>query len=228
MKTIAIIPSGGIGKRINSSLPKQYISVNGKELISYTLNVFQQCNLVNEIVVAAQPDYFDLLENIKQRDKILKLTNVVKGGLERQTSVYNAMKSLDAGDEDLIIVHDAARPLLPPDILTNAIKSAEKFDNIVVALKAKDTLVKGDSTIEEYIERDDIYYVQTPQIFRYKILIDAMIKAENENFLGTDESMLVKRASYKINIIEGSSLNFKITTNSDLDLFRLIVNIGTY
>ncbi|MCK5456698.1 MAG: 2-C-methyl-D-erythritol 4-phosphate cytidylyltransferase, partial [Melioribacteraceae bacterium] len=77
MKTIAIIPSGGIGKRINSSLPKQYISVNGKELISYTLNVFQQCNLVNEIVVAAQPDYFELLENIKQRDKILKLTNVV-------------------------------------------------------------------------------------------------------------------------------------------------------
>ena len=138
------------------------------------------------------------------------------------------MKSLDAEDEDLIIVHDAARPLLPLNLLTNAIKSAKKFDNIVVALKAKDTLVKGDSTIEEYIERDDIYYVQTPQIFRYKILIDAMIKAENENFLGTDESMLVKRASYKINIIEGSSLNFKITTNSDLDLFRLIVNIGTY
>ncbi len=228
MKTYAIIPSGGVGKRIKSSLPKQYIQVNGKELIAYTLEIFQNCEEVDEIIIPAQKNYFDLLNSIKTKYGISKLTKIVEGGTERQHSVFNALQSISAMENDLIIVHDAARPLLSNKILLNAIETAKEFDSAIVAIKAKDTLIKGNEFIEDYIDRNEVYYVQTPQIFKFKILSESMISALNRNFVGSDESILVHKISNKkIKIVEGSSLNFKVTTNSDLDLFRLIVNIET-
>ncbi|MFH1198221.1 MAG: 2-C-methyl-D-erythritol 4-phosphate cytidylyltransferase [bacterium] len=223
MKTYAIIPSGGEGKRISGSLPKQYRQFDGKEMIAYTLETFQKCDEVDEIVIAARDDYFELISKLKEKYKITKLSRVVSGGKERQDSVYNAFNSIKWGIGDLIAVHDAARPLLPNDILTSAIISAKKYDNIVVAYKAKDTLVKADDFIESYLSRDEIYFVQTPQIFRAEILKEAFEKAIADNFYGTDESMLVKRASYDVRIVEGSAFNFKVTTDSDLELFQKLI-----
>jgi len=228
MKTYAIIPSGGIGKRIDSSLPKQYIQINGKELIAYTLEIFQKCNQIDEIIIPAQRDYFELLNSIKSKYGIDKLTNIVEGGNERQNSVFNALQSISAEDDDLIIVHDAARPLLPHQVLLDAIENAKEFGSIIVAIRAKDTLVKGNIFVEDYIDRNEVFYVQTPQIFKYKILYESMILASKGNFVGSDESILVHKASNKIKIVEGSIINFKVTTESDLDLFRLIVNIETF
>jgi len=96
MTTYAIIPSGGVGKRINSSLPKQYVKINGKELIAYTLEIFQKCKLIDKIIIAAQPDYIPLLEELKIKYKITKLFKIVEGGKERQDSVFNALKIIDA------------------------------------------------------------------------------------------------------------------------------------
>jgi len=225
MKTYAIIPSGGIGKRLNSSLPKQYVKINGKELIAYTIEIFQSCDLIDEIIIAAQKDFFPLLEEIKRKYNFTKLTNFVEGGKERQDSVYNALLSIDGNDGDTILVHDAARPLLPKEILTQALNSSKKFDNIIVAMKASDTLVKASEFVEKYLNRDEIYHVQTPQISKFKILLNAMKSAKNKYFLGTDESILLFRTSNKIKIIDGSSLNFKVTTQSDLDLFKIISDI---
>jgi len=228
MKTYAIIPSGGIGQRIDSSLPKQYIQINGKELIAYTLEIFQKCDQIDEIIIPAQREYFELLNSIKSKYGIDKLTNIVEGGDERQNSVFNALQSISAEDGDLIIVHDAARPLLPQKVLFDAIENAKKFGSIIVAIRAKDTLVKGNIFVEDYIDRNEVFYVQTPQIFNYKILYESMILASKSNFIGSDESILVHNASNKIKIVEGSTINFKVTTESDLDLFRLIVNIETF
>lgn len=220
MKIYSIIPSGGIGKRINTPLPKQYIKFHDKELIAYTLEVFQQSNLVDEIIVASQKEYFDLIEEIKKRFGFSKLTNIVEGGKERQDSVFNAIKSIHADKDDIILVHDAARPMLSPSILEESINTAKEFGAAVVAIKAKDTLFKGNDLITDYVDRNKFYYAQTPQVFKYKILFDAMQKAETENFIGTDESMLVYRAGFDIKIVEGSSLNFKVTTEEDLKLFE--------
>lgn len=225
MKIYAIIPSGGVGKRINSSLPKQYIKVNGKELIAYTLEIFQKCEEIDEIIIPAQKDFFELLFDIKEKYGLTKLTRILEGGSERQHSVYNALQDIHANDEDLVLVHDAARPLLPQQVLKNAIESAKTFDNAIVAIKAKDTIIKGDEFVEDYLNRNEICYVQTPQIFKYKTLQNAMISSNKENFIGCDESILVHRASNSIRIVEGSSFNFKITTDSDLDLFRIITHI---
>ena len=225
MKTYAIIPSGGVGKRLESTLPKQYVKINGKELIAYTLEIFQKCNQIDEIIISAQPDYFSLIENIKSTYNISKLSKIVKGGNERQDSVFNALNAINANDNDLIAVHDAARPLLPIKILVSAIETAKKFDNVIVAIKATDTLISGGEFIDNYLDRSSTFHVQTPQISRYNILLNALRKAYNKNFIGTDESIVLYNTSNKIKIVEGSSLNFKVTTQSDLDLFKIISDI---
>jgi 2-C-methyl-D-erythritol 4-phosphate cytidylyltransferase len=222
MKIYTIIPSGGLGKRMNNPLPKQYIKFNSKELIAYTLSVFQNCKSIDEIIVSAQKDYFNLIEEIKEKNSFTKLTGIIEGGSERQYSVFNALKSIQAQDDDLIIVHDAVRPLLPPDVLNRAIETAMEHGSAVVAIKAKDTLIKGDHFVRSYIDRNEVYYVQTPQIFKYSILYNAMESAESNNIVGTDESMLVNSSMNKVKIVDGSSLNFKITSQDDIKLFELI------
>ncbi len=223
MKTVAIIPSGGIGSRILSSIPKQYVKVLGKELIAYTLQVFQKCNLVDEIIIPAQPSYFNLLKSIKKEFNLTKITKIIEGGKERQDSVYCGLKQLDLENDDLVIVHDAARPLLTQTLLENSIIAAKKYDSIVVAKKANDTLIKGSTNVDEYLDRTNIYYAQTPQIFRCKILLEAFELAIRNNFYGTDESMLVKNANFDVRIVEGETINFKVTTQSDLELLELIL-----
>jgi 2-C-methyl-D-erythritol 4-phosphate cytidylyltransferase len=220
VKVYAVIPAGGKGKRGGTETPKQYLKFRGKELIAYTLEVFQKNNLVDEIIISAEQDYFSLLEEIKKKFNLTKVSKIVEGGEERQDSVYNALKSINANDNDLIAVHDAARPLLPDNILTKAINTAKEKGNALVCLKARDTLLKGDQIVKEYVDRSEIYYVQTPQIFKYKDLMKAMKKAYEKNFIGTDESMLVKELGIDINIVEGSMINFKVTTATDIEMFE--------
>ena len=223
MKAIAIIPAGGKGIRSGFSAPKQYLKIKGKELIVYTLEVFQKNKSINEIVIAADKNYFHLLEKLKKKYKLTKIKKIVEGGRERQDSVFNALNSITTGKKDLIVVHDAARPLLTGKILTNAIITAKKKGNALVCIKAKDTLIKGRETVGSYLSRDEIYFVQTPQIFRYSELKNAMEKAFKENFLGTDESMLVSRLGKKIHLAEGSTINFKVTTGEDIVILKRIL-----
>ena len=153
------------------------------------------------------------------------ISKIVEGGKERQDSVYNALKSIKADDDDLIAVHDAARPLLPDKVLTTAINTAKEKGNALVCLKSRDTLLKGDDIVNEYVDRSEMYYVQTPQIFNYKDLMNAMKNAYKKNFIGTDESMLIKELGIDINIVEGSMLNFKVTTATDIEMFEKLTSV---
>ena len=224
MKTFAIIPAGGKGKRGGTETPKQYLKFQGKELIVYTLEVFQKNDLVDEIIIATETPYFSILNKIKKDYNLTKISQVIEGGEERQDSVYNALKSIKSNDDDLIAVHDAARPLLPDNILIKAINTAKEKGSALVCLKARDTLLKGDKIVKEYIDRSEIYYVQTPQIFKYGDLMNAMKKAYEKNFIGTDESMLIKELGIDINIVEGSMLNFKVTTATDIEMFEKLTS----
>lgn len=223
MKTFAVIPAGGKGIRSGFSAPKQYLKFNGKELIIYTLEVFQKNKSIDEIIIAVEKSYFPLIKKIKEKYNLTKIKRIVEGGKERQDSVRNALLAIDTGKDDLIIVHDAARPLLTSKVLNNAIRIAEKKGNALVCIKAKDTLIRAKDTVDSYLDRKEIFNVQTPQIFRYKDLMKAFEKAYKEKFYGTDESMLVKRLGKKIHIAEGSVLNFKITTKSDVQIFKKLI-----
>lgn len=225
MRTIAVIPAGGQGKRFGDSVPKQYQKIHGKELIAYTLDIFQKCSLIDEIAVAAQPEYFEMLEEIAEKYQFDKLRHIVNGGKERQDSVFNAISSINAGSEDLVAVHDAARPLLSQEILTEAIKQANEFQSVLVCINARDTLLKGNDFVNSFLDRNEVYYAQTPQIFRYDILRKSLEEAYKTHFYGTDESMLVTRAGYKVKIVEGSVLNFKITTRPDFELFEKLCRV---
>ena len=220
MTTIAIIPAGGKGLRSGSATPKQYLKVHGREVIVYTLQTFQKNKLIDRIIISAEPDYINHLIKLVKKYKLNKVDLIVEGGITRQDSVYNAVLSSGANAKDLLVVHDAARALLPEAVLSNAILTAKKKGNALVCIKAKDTLIKGKSAVTEYLNRDEFYYVQTPQIFKYRDLQSALGKAHSEQFFGTDESMLVKRTGKKVNIVEGSVFNFKITTKEDVELFK--------
>lgn len=229
MKVIAIIPAGGKGLRAGSAdkksiaTPKQYLKINNKELIAYTLEKFQHNKSINRIIIAAEPNYFDLLIGIVKKYKLTKVNLIVEGGETRQHSVFNALLSSDADKNDLIVVHDAARPLIPASVLSAAIETAKEKGNALVCIKARDTLIKAKKYVEEYLNRDEVYYVQTPQIFKYRDLLSAMNRAFKENFIGTDESILVKKLGKKINIVEGSVFNFKVTTKEDIEMFEKLV-----
>lgn len=220
MTIIAIIPAGGRGLRSGLATPKQYLKVNGKPILAYTLEIFQKNKLIENIIISAAPEYFKLIIRLIKKYKFNKATLIVEGGKTRQDSVYNAVLSADADPNDLLVVHDAARASLPDAVLTNAIVAAKKKGNALVCLKAKDTLIRGNKTVNEYLNREEVYNVQTPQIFKYKDLYKALIQAEKEKFIGTDESMLIKRTGKKVNIVEGSIFNFKITTKEDVEFFK--------
>lgn len=224
MKVVAIIPAGGKGTRSGNATPKQYLKFNGKELIVYPLQTFQKCKLINEIIIAADPQYFSNLNKIFKKYKLSKVSKIVKGGKERQNSVFNALNSISLDEKDLVVVHDAARALLPLQTLNDAIKTAKEKGNVLVCVSAKDTLVKGKNKIESYVDRKNVYYVQTPQIFTFGTLKKAMLKAKKDKFLGTDESMLVNKIGEKVNIVEGSAYNFKVTTKEDIGMIKKLIN----
>ena len=225
MKTIAIIPAGGKGIRSGTTTPKQYLKFNNKELIVYTLEIFQRHEAINEIIVSAEEKYFNLLNSLKKKYNLTKVSGIVEGGKTRQDSVYNALKSISGiSGDSIIVVHDAARPLLPQSVLVNAINTAKEKGNALVCIKARDTLTKGDRVVESYVDREEFYYVQTPQIFQYSVLIEAMKNAYENDFVGTDESVLVRRLGEKVNIVEGSVYNFKVTTAEDMEMFERLTS----
>lgn len=226
MSAAAIIPAGGKGTRTELEIPKQFHQVNNKELIVYTLEVFQKSPNIDEIIIAAIPDWIEKLNELSDKYALTKVSKIVEGGITRQDSVYNALASKQFVDDDIIIVHDAARPLLTQEILERTIETAKTDGTAVTAIKAKDSLFNGDDNVKAYLERENVYYAQTPQVFRYKILIEAFKKAQNDKFIGTDEAMLVLRNGKEVKIVKGSAINFKVTDREDLEMFESIVYRG--
>ncbi|MBZ0177685.1 MAG: 2-C-methyl-D-erythritol 4-phosphate cytidylyltransferase [Melioribacteraceae bacterium] len=223
MKTAAIIPAGGKGTRTDLEIPKQFYKVNGKELIVYTLEVFQRSLNIDEIIIAAIPNWIEKLYELSEKYSLTKVSKIIEGGITRQHSVYNALASRQFSDDDIIAVHDAARPLLSQSVLNRVIETAKIGGTAVTAINARDSLFKGDSSVKSYLDRENVFYAQTPQVFRFDILKDAFRKAKLDNFIGTDESMLVLRNGTAVKIVEGSTRNFKVTDREDLEIFESIV-----
>lgn len=220
MKTIAIIPSAGVGKRFQSHLPKQFLKINGIEILVHTLLKFQRAKNVDEIVISSHKNFVDKTKRLCQKYRITKVKNIVIGGKERQDSVYEALKSLNAESNDLICVHDAVRPLISSKEIDELIEFARKKKSVIAAKKAIDTIKTGKSFVEETLERDKIWIVQTPQIFNYKILKKAFEKAYSEKFYGTDEASLVERLGMKVYFYQIKSENRKITLKEDFTFAR--------
>lgn len=227
IKTTVIIPAAGQGKRMGSDGKKQYLNLKGKPILVHTLEVFDKCTKINNIIlVVGKGEVEYCKEEIVKKYKINKISNIVEGGKERQDSVYEGLKKIP-DETDIVLVHDAARPFVKEVDIHNIITQTVKNKACVLGVKAKDTIkiVNKNNKIVDTPNRDLLWLVQTPQVFSKDIIMSAYNKAMVESFKATDDSMIVERYSdVQVKMVEGSYSNIKITTQDDLIIGERFLN----
>lgn len=230
MKTIAIIPAGGAGKRMGAGTPKQYLSLAGIPILVHTLRVFQCSTLIDEILlVAPEADIPDVRRDLVQRYRISKVRFVLHGGRERQDSVRNALMHLRDEDEE-IVIHDGVRPFVTLDLIERAVAGAKEFGAVTVGVPIRDTVkaVDADGGVVKTVSRDGLWLTQTPQAFRREVILAAYARAEADRFYGTDDASLVERTGISVRMIPGDGDNIKVTMPEDLVRGELILGrMGT-
>lgn len=233
MKNIGIILAGGKGARFGGDLPKQFITIAGKTIIEHTIEVFQQCNAIHEIAIVINPSFVAEIETIVSRNAYSKVKKILQGGKERSDSSLAAINAYsneeNAGDYKMIF-HDAVRPLVTTEIITNAVNALDTANAVDVAIPATDTIVEisESNTIKNIPNRDKLRQGQTPQAFLLKTIKQAYgIALADKNFKVTDDCGVVLNylPNEPIYIIDGSTENIKVTYELDMliaeNLFQL-------
>ena len=222
MKIQVIIPAGGLGKRFGGVLPKSLVLFKKKPLIVHCLKIFQQCKAVDSIVIAVPKKFKRRFEVLVKRWRIYKVKRVVAGGDTRSASVYQGLNATDA-DTDMVIVHDAARPLVSLELLKRCILSCQKYGAAVAAVPVKPTIKRihlKSQTVIETLKREELWEIQTPQVFKRSLLREAYLKAKNKNV--TDCAALVEQIGKKVKIVMGDYKNIKVTTKEDLKIASVL------
>lgn len=218
-KNVAIIVAAGQGSRMGTKINKQYLKLLDKPVLAHTIEVFEHHPLVDGIIVVTRQEEINLCyEEVIFPYNFQKVIKVIAGGKERQDLVYQGLKALPCECE-LVVVHDGARPLITPKIIETAILEGSKEGAAIVAVPVKDTIKRQrEGYVCETIPREEIWAVQTPQVFSKKIIIEAYEVAYNHGYYGTDDASLVERIGKQVKIVRGSYDNIKITTPEDLDI----------
>ena len=221
-----VIVAAETGSRMNMGINKQFIKLEGKEIIAYTIEKFYNNSNIEDIVVVVIEDESEFFKKEILDKYNFKNVKIAYGGKERQDSVYNGLKLLDEKC-DVVLIHDGARPFVSDKIIDKSIEEAKEHKAIVVGVPVKDTIkvIDNDKNIVDTPNRSVLWAVQTPQTFDYNILIDAYKDAFKNKFYGTDDAMLVERIGYKVKMLEGSYNNIKITTQEDLNIGSQILRV---
>lgn len=224
-KVDAIIVAAGKGIRMNDSVRKQYIVLDGVPILKHTLKIFDSCQLVSQIILVIPKEDFDFCRNdILMPAKLQKNINLVAGGAERQDSVYNGLQIIKP-DDGIVVIHDGVRPFVRQAQLVACIKGAAEFGACIIGIPAFDTVkqVNAKNEIVQTHRRETMWLAQTPQAFRAKLITKAHEAAIQDGFIGTDDASLVERLGQNVKIIPGSRSNIKITSQEDLELARAIL-----
>lgn len=219
----AIILAGGRGKRIGGNISKQFILINEKPILYYTIKSFLECNEIDEIVLVLPKDEIEYCKKEVLDKYSLKVNNIVEGGKERQDSVYNGLKSLRK--TDIVVIHDGARPFPSKYVINKGIEYAVKYGAAAPGVIPKDTIkVRGENSFsKETLNRSELVSVQTPQVFRWDIIRECHEKIKEDKLIVTDDTMVVEQYGYEVYIYDGEYENIKITTPEDLLLAEYIV-----
>jgi 2-C-methyl-D-erythritol 4-phosphate cytidylyltransferase len=216
MKITAIIPAAGTGSRYDRYKNKLLENLDGIPVIVRTLRTISSINSLNNIIICTSEDLLPEITSIVKEYNITA-AEVIIGGETRQESVFKGLNAAKEFEPDFILIHDGARPLISKDIIENAIKCASIKGAAIVAVPTKDTIKRVDintNRIIETINREELWNIQTPQIFKYQDLLDAHNMFENMNL--TDDSALIEKANLPAYVVLGSYSNIKITTKEDL------------
>jgi 2-C-methyl-D-erythritol 4-phosphate cytidylyltransferase len=223
----AVVPAAGAGSRMQADCPKQYLSVQGKTILEHTLSKLLSVTRLQAIVVAVSDsdDYWRELA-VFSRQSVF----VANGGAERCDSVLNGLLALAdmAKDDDWVLVHDVARPCVKVADVDKLIEQLQG-DPVggILAVPASDTLKRvGGNTVEATIDRSIVWQAQTPQMFRYKVLRDALTEALEQSITITDEASAIESAGLKVKVVEGSRDNIKVTRPEDLALAAYFLQAG--
>lgn len=221
---IALIVFGGKGTRMNTLVPKQFVKIEGHELVAYTINVFEMHPLIHEIVLVTSDEYYAYTQNLVFRHHFKKVTHVVKGGETRQESVRNGLNETNYRPDDYILIHDGDRPMVNDKIITDCLRGLLETDAVTVAIKSKDALKEVSNLGRKYYYYGDEYDIQTPQAFKYSLIKEVHNRLKDMEF--SDDASLVLEIGKDVKIIEGVPNNFKVTKDQDLDYLKKI--IGEY
>ncbi len=223
---IALVLSGGIGRRLDSDVPKQYIKVGDKMIIAYTLQTLCEHELIDGIHIVAEKTWWDTVREAMPEEAMLK--GLSEPGQNRQLSILNGLRDIRgyAGDEDIVLVHDAVRPLASQKLIRDTISAATKCDGAVPVLPLKDTVYYSEDSVSlsGTLERAKILAGQAPEAFvlgKYLRANEDLLPEEILKISGSAEPALI--AGLCIASVPGDEKNFKITTNEDLERFREIV-----
>lgn len=221
-KNIVIIVCSGIGKRMNSNVPKQFIKVNDKPIVCYTIDKFENCNYIDEIIIVTNKEYIDYFKNSIINDyNYKKISAVIEGGKERLNSIYNGINYIEYNEDSIVLIHDGVRPFIDEKDIINIIEETKIYNACILGVKVKDTVkICKDGFIQTTPNRENIWLAQTPQAFKYNIIKEAYEYAFNNNLFVTDDASVVENFGFKVKIIEGNYSNIKITTKEDLKFFE--------
>lgn len=230
---IALILAAGSGSRMgNSDKPKQFLPLYGKPLLIHTVEAFEMHNEIDAIVISTNEQYIDQVKIWCKQYDLSKVKAVVAGGSSRQISVYNGLKgveSIGASSDDIILIHDSARPLISQKIISMNIACCLKYDAVDTVINATDTIVKSKDglQISDIPNRQELYQGQTPQTFRFSLILKAHELAKTKEIDNvTDDCKLVISMGKDVHLVEGDKLNFKITTFDDLMMLKALLKIG--
>lgn len=219
-RAAAVIVAGGSGTRFISDYPKQFHQLLGKPLLAHTLERFQTCPAIGRIsVVLPRAGFADAVE--RMRPFLVEGSSCAAGGDSRQGSVWEGLRTLGLEAEDLVLVHDGARPCVDEQILSRVVEASAETGAAIAGVPVVETLkqvaeVDGQLTIRTTVDRTGLYRAQTPQGFRYQVLKRAFDEAQRAGFVGTDEASLVERLGVSVRVVVGSESNVKVTTVEDL------------
>jgi 2-C-methyl-D-erythritol 4-phosphate cytidylyltransferase len=237
MKVIVIIPAAGLGTRM-APMPsaldtktrkphpsKQFTDLAGTPILIHTLRKFAGVDAVKEIWIALRENEIEGFRQRLSKDDVLKKKKIelVVGGEHRQQSVEQALNAISAAADDVILVHDAVRPLVPEEVIDEVIAAAKKYGAAIAGLPAVDTVKQVERTAEgaivkATIPRAGVVLAQTPQGFHYSVIKKAFDEAAADGFMGTDEASLAERSGHEVAVVMGSPRNIKITTPADMEL----------
>jgi 2-C-methyl-D-erythritol 4-phosphate cytidylyltransferase len=232
MQVYVILPAAGIGTRMSAGVvprgekpaaAKQFLSIAGVPVLVHCLRAFFAVARIAEVLVAVRRVEMERVMALLVRYGFAGRVRVVEGGDNRQGSVSNALDALRCEDDDLVLVHDAVRPLIDAATIERTIDAAEKHGAAIVAMPTVDTIKQVERTangaiVASTVPRERVVHAQTPQAARYGLLRRAFDEAAADEFAGTDESSLLERAGIEVWVVPGSPRNFKITQPGDLEL----------
>ncbi len=215
-----IIAAAGMSTRMGSRINKQFIAIDGKPILAHTIDKFEKCRYIDEIILVAKEEEIEYCrKEIVKKYKFNKVANIIRGGKERQDSVYNGLLALDE-KTDIVLTHDGARPFVKIENIEDGIKGTIDHGACVIGVPVTDTIkvVCENKTIDSTPQRSLLWAAQTPQCFFKHVLIKGYKNAIADGFVGTDDSSIVERIGYDVKMIMGSYENIKITTPEDIIL----------